>query len=631
MSIPLRHTDAHHDELPPHRHTPHTTTHATHATTSTTTTTTTATTATSATSATSAAAKRAHETLPEMAMFSTRRPKDLVAGTSSAIKSFTKGVACGTVGLFAAPIVGAQQGGFNGFCSGLASGLLGAVALPVAAASIGAMQIARGAYNSFEAIHESASGKDWDQERRQWYEYNLQKDADDVRSLDEHGYGGGGGGGSGGGGGGAARGGGPPPKDTGYYELLGVAYDAPTETIKRAYYRRALKLHPDKNPGDDEAKEQFQRISEAYQVLADDKARGRYDRHGAKSVEGNNIVDAGVFFTMLFGSERFEPYIGTLALASAASMEGNLSMQLLGVKQRKREVACALHLANLLDVYAADEAAFRARVVKEAAELAEVSFGDCLLFTIAEIYSARAAEVSGYRETFLGVGGHLASLRAKKLSLENHTAAAGAGLRAAGAAYRTFRKVKELSVKQGEAGDAGVGGAAGSSASGDPVSGMSQIQLQATQESLPVFLEAMWHISVVDIERTLLAVTHKVCKDHSVDEKSRQQRAEALALLGELFMQTALTSGGSKDPKSKVADMVKVITGSMAGGAGAGAGAEGAEQEPPPPAPTADELRSMGARQLKRLLVECGHAEAAGACLEREELVALAIDVLAER
>ena len=62
-------------------------------------------------------------------------------------------------------------------------------------------------------------------------------------------------------------------------------------------------------------------------MLADPNTRARYDKHGASSLDVN-FMDAGVFFTMLFGSERFEPYIGTLALASAASMEGQLSIGL---------------------------------------------------------------------------------------------------------------------------------------------------------------------------------------------------------------------------------------------------------------------------------------------------------------
>ena len=55
----------------------------------------------------------------------------------------------------------------------------------------------------------------------------------------------------------------------------------------QAYYKKALRLHPDKNPGDEEAKEQFQAISEAYQVLADERSRAKYDAHGASGVEKN--------------------------------------------------------------------------------------------------------------------------------------------------------------------------------------------------------------------------------------------------------------------------------------------------------------------------------------------------------
>ena len=190
-----------------------------------------------------------------------------MAGTSSGLKSVVKGVACGTVGLFAAPYQGAQTGGFTGFCQGLASGLLGAVALPVAGAAIGAMQVGRGLVNTAEAIYETNNGKDWDQERREWFEYDLKKDSDRVRALDE--FAEGGEGGQSARGGLSSRGRGPKNvKDTEYYDLLSVLPDASTDSIKKAYYKRALKLHPDKNPGDEEAAHKFQRISEAYQVQA---------------------------------------------------------------------------------------------------------------------------------------------------------------------------------------------------------------------------------------------------------------------------------------------------------------------------------------------------------------------------
>eukprot|EP00965_Chrysotila_dentata_P142655 4715161-Pleurochrysis_carterae.AAC.3 len=76
----------------------------------------------------------------ELSIFSLRRPRNLLAGTSSALKSMVKGVAFGTYRLFADPIAGANQSGFPGFCQGLASGLAAAVSLPVAGAAVGCVQ-----------------------------------------------------------------------------------------------------------------------------------------------------------------------------------------------------------------------------------------------------------------------------------------------------------------------------------------------------------------------------------------------------------------------------------------------------------------------------------------------------------
>jgi molecular chaperone DnaJ len=65
-----------------------------------------------------------------------------------------------------------------------------------------------------------------------------------------------------------------------YYEVLGVAREATLEEIKKAYRRLAVKYHPDKNPGDREAEENFKEAAEAYAVLSDTEKRARYDRFG---------------------------------------------------------------------------------------------------------------------------------------------------------------------------------------------------------------------------------------------------------------------------------------------------------------------------------------------------------------
>jgi molecular chaperone DnaJ len=65
-----------------------------------------------------------------------------------------------------------------------------------------------------------------------------------------------------------------------YYEVLGVERNAPADQIKKAYRKLAVKFHPDKNPGDDEAEERFKELGEAYDVLMDAEKRAAYDRYG---------------------------------------------------------------------------------------------------------------------------------------------------------------------------------------------------------------------------------------------------------------------------------------------------------------------------------------------------------------
>jgi molecular chaperone DnaJ len=71
-----------------------------------------------------------------------------------------------------------------------------------------------------------------------------------------------------------------------YYEVLGVSKDASAEEIKKAYRKKALQYHPDKNPGNKEAEDKFKEAAEAYEVLRDPNKKQRYDQFGHAGVGG---------------------------------------------------------------------------------------------------------------------------------------------------------------------------------------------------------------------------------------------------------------------------------------------------------------------------------------------------------
>src|ERR671917_2611991 len=74
-----------------------------------------------------------------------------------------------------------------------------------------------------------------------------------------------------------------------FYQVLGVKRDAKPDEIKKAYRRLARKYHPDVNPGDKAAEERFKKITEAHEVLSDEKKRKVYDRFGSYS---DQLADA---------------------------------------------------------------------------------------------------------------------------------------------------------------------------------------------------------------------------------------------------------------------------------------------------------------------------------------------------
>lgn len=72
-----------------------------------------------------------------------------------------------------------------------------------------------------------------------------------------------------------------------FYDILGVPKNADADAIKKAYRKKALEFHPDRNPGDKAAEDKFKEAAEAYEVLSDADKRAKYDRYGHAGVDPN--------------------------------------------------------------------------------------------------------------------------------------------------------------------------------------------------------------------------------------------------------------------------------------------------------------------------------------------------------
>ena len=95
-----------------------------------------------------------------------------------------------------------------------------------------------------------------------------------------------------------------------YYEILGVSKNATASEIKKAYRKKAIEFHTDKNPGDKAAEANFKKAAEAYEVLGNEDKRAKYDQYGHAAFDGSqgfggggmNMDDIFSQFGDIFGS-----------------------------------------------------------------------------------------------------------------------------------------------------------------------------------------------------------------------------------------------------------------------------------------------------------------------------------------
>ena len=107
-----------------------------------------------------------------------------------------------------------------------------------------------------------------------------------------------------------------------YYDILGIARDASEEEIRKAFRKKALDYHPDRNksPG---ASEQFKEVNEAYQVLTDPERRRRYDRFGHAGAGNGSASGGGQGFDGFGGfGDIFDAFFGGTGAAGARARQG---------------------------------------------------------------------------------------------------------------------------------------------------------------------------------------------------------------------------------------------------------------------------------------------------------------------
>ncbi|CAO3595096.1 unnamed protein product [Absidia cylindrospora] len=343
------------------------------------------------------------------------------------------------------------------------------------------------------------------------------------------------------------------PVSTEYYDLLGIPVSATQDDIKKAYRKKAIRFHPDKNPNDPTAEDKFKKISEAYQILSDPQLRKRYNEFGEENgvKPDGGFADPEEFFKQSFGGDRFVDIIGEISIGRdmrdaletqetegsggsgeddtmTAEEKAEKEAQKAKSEQERAEVrtkrvdTLAEKLINKLSLYTelpdASEAsvqAFKSIVQLEAEELKSENYGVELLHAIGYTYLAKANQYLGKNVAF-GLGGMFHSVKEKGYIFSETVGT----LRTALDLQSCFSELQKAEEK------------------GLPEEERQKLEEEAAAKGL----QAIWRGSKLEVESVLRDVCDKVLADPTASRETRKQRAIGLRMIGTLYQKVKADS-----------------------------------------------------------------------------------------
>ncbi|RKP30357.1 DnaJ-domain-containing protein [Metschnikowia bicuspidata] len=382
------------------------------------------------------------------------------------------------------------------------------------------------------------------------------------------------------------------PKDTVYYDILGVLSNATDIELKKAYRKKAIRLHPDKNTEDPDASAKFQELGEAYNILQNKESRAMYDELGVEGMKTNGMAnenadfDVNDFFKMIFGGKSFHFWIGELSMLSEITQTAEL---IDGDSTYTRD---EWQIPGNLQAIENGESTFNGRndweskriILKEKKErlvalqeeskrMSEKRVAELTAILIARIGDYEAATTPDALDTFISkLKVELEELKLESFGIQlvhligkTYVTQANATIHA----LRTFgmskiitstkRKTDRMKsgfliIKKALDAQASADGLLSDnyfSESNDPDTPEADRTRQAEAERLITgkFLATAWASTKFEVSGTIIKVANKVLNEKGLSKKERLTRAHALIFIGKLMLLTERTAEEAEEAR----------------------------------------------------------------------------------